>query len=62
MFKFIKECKEPLDVPNGFTDDEYYEFYTRTQNSYDALSPYNATCPGTNQVEVISAEIILNLV
>jgi hypothetical protein len=29
VFKYKKECEEPLEVPEGFTDDEYYEYYTR---------------------------------
>ena len=29
IFKYKKECTEALVVPEGFTDKEYFEYYTR---------------------------------
>ena len=62
IFKVIKVCQEPLEVPEGFTDEEYYEYYTRQRGTYSPLSEYNATCPGTDKVEVKYADLLLNLV
>jgi hypothetical protein len=46
MYGYDDVCFEPLTVPDGFTPEEYFEYSTRRDGTFDTFSEFNATCPG----------------